>query len=77
MRLEAGNNAGFFVVDVDDITMGELAGDDPLIAEATRQMGPLLGEEYAEQFSRAMREELGVSRNATAIEAVRAQLSGN
>ena len=40
-------------------------------------MGPLLGEEYAEQFSRAMREELGVSRNATAIEAVRAQLSGN
>ncbi|MEO9625092.1 MAG: SurA N-terminal domain-containing protein [Qipengyuania citrea] len=76
-RLEAGNNAGFFVVDVDDITMGEIAGDDPLIAQATRQMGPLLGEEYAEQFSRAMREELGVSRNATAIEAVRAQLSGN
>ena len=76
-RLEAGNNAGFFVVDVDDITMGEIAGDDPLIAQDTRQMGPLLGEEYAEQFSRAMREELGVSRNATAIEAVRAQLSGN
>jgi peptidyl-prolyl cis-trans isomerase D len=40
-------------------------------------MGPLLGEEYADQFRRAMREELGVSRNPSAIEAVRTQLTGS
>ena len=40
-------------------------------------MGPLIGEEYAEQLRLAMREELGVSRNPSAIDAVRKQLIGN
>jgi peptidyl-prolyl cis-trans isomerase D len=57
--------------------MDDIAADDPLIAQAQRQMGPLLGEEYADQFRRAMREELGVSRNPSAIEAVRTQLTGS
>lgn len=76
-KLEAGGNAGFFVVKVDDIAMDDIAEDDPLIAQARRQMGPLLGDEYAEQLGVAMREELGVSRNAAAIEAVRKQLAGS
>ncbi len=76
-KLEAGGNAGFFVVKVDEIEMDEIADDDPLIAQARRQMGPLLGDEYAEQLGLAMRQELEVSRNPTAIEAVRKQLAGN
>ena len=76
-KLEAGGNAGFFVVHVDDIEMDDIADDNPLIAQAKRQMGPLLGEEYAQQLRTAMREELGVSRNPSAIEAVRKQLLGN
>ena len=76
-RLDAGGNAGFFVVHVDDITMDDIANDDPLIAQAKRQMGPLLGDEYAEQLRTAMREELGVSRNQTAIDSVRKTLTGN
>ncbi|WP_370032020.1 peptidylprolyl isomerase [Qipengyuania mesophila] len=76
-KLEAGGDAGFFVIKVDDIAMEDIAKDDPLIAQAHRQMGPLLGDEYAQQFGRAMREDLGVSRNPTAIEAVRKQLIGN
>jgi len=76
-KLDAGGNAGFFVVKLDDIAMDDIAKDDPLIAQAHRQMGPLLGEEYAQQLGRAMREELGVSRNPAAIEAVRKQLAGN
>ena len=76
-KLDAGGNAGFFVVAVDDIAMDDIADDDPLIAQAQRQMGPLLGEEYAEQLRLAMREELGVSRNPAAVEAVRKQLIGN
>lgn len=76
-KLDAGGNAGFFVVKLDDIAMDDIAKDDPLIAQAHRQMGPLLGDEYAQQLGRAMREELGVSRNPAAIEAVRKQLAGN
>lgn len=76
-KLDAGGNAGFFVVKLDDIAMDDIAKDDPLIAQARRQMGPLLGNEFAEQLSGAMRQELGVSRNAAAIEAVRKQLAGN
>ncbi|MBX7481212.1 peptidylprolyl isomerase [Qipengyuania qiaonensis] len=76
-KLEAGGNTGFFVVNVNNIAMDDIADNDPLIAQAKRQMGPLLGEEYAEQLRLAMREELGVSRNSSAIEAVRKQLIGN
>ncbi|QYJ06126.1 peptidylprolyl isomerase [Qipengyuania flava] len=76
-KLEAANSAGFFVVRVDDIAMDDIDEDNPLIAQAKRQMGPLLGEEYAQQLRTAMREELGVSRNPSAIEAVRKQLLGN
>ncbi|MBO6526095.1 peptidylprolyl isomerase [Erythrobacter sp.] len=76
-KLDAGGNAGFFVVKVDEIATDDIAQDDPLIAQAQRQMGPLLGDEYAEQLGLAMRQELGVSRNQTAIDAVRRQLTGN
>ena len=76
-KLEAGGTTGFFVVKVNDITMDDIAKNDPLIAQASRQMGPLFGEEYAEQLGFAMRQELGVSRNSSAIEAVRKQLIGN
>ncbi len=76
-KLKAGGNAGFFVVNVENIAMDDIAQDDPLIAQAKSQMGSLLGEEYARQLQVAMREELGVQRNPAAIEAVRKQLAGN
>ena len=76
-KLDAGGNMGFFIVRLNDIEMDDIAEDDPLIGQAKRQMGPLIGEEYVEQFGQAMQQELGVSRNASAIEAVRKQLAGN
>ena len=75
-KLEAAQNVGFFVVNLQDISMDEMAKDDPLIAQAREQLGPVIGDEYAEQLRVAMREELGVERNADAIAAVRRQLLG-
>lgn len=75
-KLEAANNLGWFVVYLDTIALDTLAEDDPLIAMAKQEIGPLLGTEYAEQLRAAMREEMGVERNPTAIAAVRKQLSG-
>lgn len=75
-RLEGPNRAGFYVVNLAEVTMDQLAANDPLIGQARSQMGPLLGEEYASQMRLAMREELGVERNPAAISAVRKQLLG-
>lgn len=75
-KLDAGRDAGFFVVDLDSIAMEDFSKDDPLIAQAKQQLGPLLGQEYEEQMRTAMRDELGVERNPAAIEAVRKRLTG-
>ena len=75
-KLAAPDRAGWFVVDLDDISTDAMADDDPLIAEAQRQLGPVVAQEYNAQLRAAMRAELGVERNDDAIEAVRKQLLG-
>ncbi len=75
-RLEAANRLGWFVVDLEDILTDEIADDDPLFQATQTQLGPAMSNEYAEQLTAAMREELGVDRNEDAIEAVRRQLAG-
>lgn len=75
-RLEATNDLGWFVVDLDAIDLGEMANDDPLIAQAQSQLGDTVGQEYADQLVIAVREAMGVERNQTAIDAVRRQLTG-
>lgn len=75
-RLEATNDLGWFVVDLDAIELGEMASDDPLIAQAQSQLGDTVGQEYADQLVIAMRETMGVERNQAAIDAVSRQLTG-
>lgn len=75
-KLEGAGDQGWFVVDLQDIVLEELEENDPLIAQARTQVGQSWGNEYAEQMLAAMRAELGVERNADAIEAVRSQLLG-
>ena len=75
-KLEGGLDQGWYVVDLDNITLEELEDNDPLIAQARTQIGQAWGNEYAEQLIAAMREDIGVERNANAIAAVRRQLLG-
>ena len=75
-KLEGTGDQGWFVVDLEDITLEELEENDPLIAQAKTQVGQSWGNEYAEQMLAAMRAELGVERNADAIGAVSRQLLG-
>lgn len=75
-KLEGPQNAGWFVVDLDDIEPGTIAKDDPEFQQTKQELGQLIAREYADQLRVAMREELGVERNAAAIDAVRKQLSG-
>ena len=75
-RLEAPQDNGWFVVELEDIETGTLADDDPLIAQVSNQLGQVVSEEYARQFARAIQAEVGVERNQVAIDAVEAQLTG-
>lgn len=75
-KLEAPDDNGWFVVDLDEIETGTVSRDDPIFAQARNDLGVAMGREYADQLRLALRKELGVERNATAIEAVRKQLLG-
>ncbi|XUU60045.1 SurA N-terminal domain-containing protein [Erythrobacter sp. HA6-11] len=75
-KLEAGNDLGWFIVDLDNISTDPIADDDPILAATRMQLQNALSDEQSQQLVRAMRNELGVEQNDTAIEAVRKQLTG-
>ncbi len=75
-RLEAPNNLGWFVVDLDNIETPEIAANDPLIVAARQQLRGAFGDELSAQLTMAMRAELGVEINQAAVSAVRRQLTG-
>lgn len=74
--LSAPNDAGWFVVSLDDIEPGKISDDDEILKSAQRELGPVVGSEYAHSLRKAIRAEIGVTRNNAGIEAVRKQLSG-
>ena len=76
-KLEAEQGLGWYVVDLQSIEAGSIADNDPLLAQARSSLAPVVGEEYAQQFGRAMRGAVGYERNAEAFAAVRRQLSGD
>lgn len=73
---EAPNNIGWYVIDLEDIVSQEIADDNPILAQTRSQLAPAIAAEYTAQITRAIREDVGVERNAEAIEALRRQLSG-
>ena len=75
-KLEAPNNAGWFVVTVNSIEPGKIAPNDPIMAQASQSLGQLMGREYGDAMRVAIRKDVGVERNATAIAAVRKRLAG-
>ena len=75
-RLEGPNKAGWYVVSLKDIVPGDVKRTDPIFGQASREFGTVVGGEYAEALRRAIRDEVGVERNAAGIKAVRNQLTG-
>lgn len=75
--LPAPGNRGWFVVSLNDIVTPQPPANDPMLPEAQRELGKLVGSEYADSLRRAIRTEVKVERNAASLKAVRNQLSGN
>ena len=74
--LEAPRNEGWYVVDLDRIELGTLAPGDPLAAQARRELGNAFAGELTQQAVAAIRKEVGVEVNRSAVDAVRRQLTG-
>ena len=74
--LEAPGKAGWLVIKLDHIQKGDASSDAKLVAGTESDIGHVLGSEYAEQFSNAVRQHVGVKKNTAALAKARAELSG-
>lgn len=75
-KLAAANDIGWFIVNVDSISVDEMPANSPAVAIAQSQLQTALAGEYQDQLIASMRDALGVETNDAAIEAVRKQLIG-
>jgi peptidyl-prolyl cis-trans isomerase D len=74
--LPAPDGRGWFVVYLDRIVPGD-AGKEPALVQAVRnQFAAIIGEEYARQFTTAIRDDLKIERNEEALRKLKADLAG-
>ena len=74
--LQAPYKGGWFVVVADTIERGDARGKADIVAKMRSDLGATVGDEYSQQFIRAVRDQVGVKRNDAAISALRAELLG-
>ena len=74
--LPAPNGAGWFIVYLDKIVPGDAAKEPALIDAVRGQFNEVIGNEYMEQFTRAIRSRADVKRNEDAFRALKRQLGG-
>jgi peptidyl-prolyl cis-trans isomerase D len=74
--VEAPYKGGWFVIVVDSIDKGNASGNAQLIDKMRGDLGASMGDEYREQFARAVRDKVGVKKNDAAIAALRRELLG-
>lgn len=70
------DQSGWVIVSLAKVIPGEVKADDPIVPAAARELGASLGREYAEALRTAIRNDVGVTRNADGIRAVHTQLVG-
>lgn len=74
--LGAPRNRGWYVVKVTDVIPGKVAPNDPRLPQFQQTMARVTAQEYSAQLRAAMRIDVGVKRNDTAINALKSRLSG-
>lgn len=75
--LPIGQDRGYFVVQLNAIQRGDAKGQPELVNQVRSQLGDVVGQEYGQQFERAVEKELNVTRNAKAVAQVRKALSSS
>jgi peptidyl-prolyl cis-trans isomerase D len=74
-RLEAPNDTGWYVIRLDTVTPGDVRQQPQLATAVQRAIARDLGREYVQQFTNAIRREVGVKRNDGAVAEVRNSLA--
>ncbi|WP_420382817.1 SurA N-terminal domain-containing protein [Novosphingobium sp.] len=75
-KLAAPNQAGWLVLSLASIEPGTIAANDPMVIQASSDLGKATGREYEQQLRTAITHEIGSKRNETAIRTVRGNLVG-
>lgn len=73
--LPIGQDRGYFVVQLNKIERGDAKGQPELLNQVRTQLSEVVGQEYGQQFERAIEKDLGVTRNAKAVDQVRNALA--
>lgn len=74
--LEAPGGAGWFVVHLATTEAGDARSQPQLVQTTRQQFNQVAGDEYAQQFAKAVERQVGVERNADAIAELKRQLMG-
>jgi len=74
--LRATRALWLFTVQLKTITPGTVAANDPLVGQVKGELNNLAAREQAESLRRAIRTEVKVERNESAIKTVAATLAG-
>ncbi len=72
-----GQDRGYFVIYVDRIEPAKLEQDDPRLADFNRQYQGAVGQELQRQMVAAMRADVGVEINDSAVADIKKQLTGD
>lgn len=75
--LEAPRGRGWYVVRVKDVIPGQVPADSPQLQALSREMRQVVGQEYADALTAAIRKDVGVTRDEAVIKAIQARLKGN
>jgi peptidyl-prolyl cis-trans isomerase D len=75
-KMAAPNGAGWLVIALDTIEPGTIAPNDPMIQQASAELGKATGHEYEEQLRAAIAHDIGPKRNEAAIRTARSNLTG-
>jgi peptidyl-prolyl cis-trans isomerase D len=75
--LAAPDGRGWFIVYLEKVVPGNAAKEPQLMDSVRGQFAQIVGDEYARQFTRAMRKGLDVRRNEEAIRKLRGELTGS
>lgn len=74
--LEARDQGGWLVIHLDKIDSANAAGNAAVINAMRADLGRTIGREYVEQFSQAVRRQVGVTKNDAAIAKAKQELLG-
>lgn len=74
--LPAPDGRGWFVVYLGKIVPGDASKEPGLVQAVRSQFGEIIGEEYARQFTAAIRADLKVERNEAALRKLKGELAG-